>query len=250
MLSGQIWLGTLLNKTILVLALLLYAAPSSAAIARVANATGAGANTFTTSSINSSTANFIACGLSENGSGSVTLSDSNTNTWNKLTEQTGTPAVVIYYATNPTVGAGHTFTATGSSIFSVLNCTAYSGAATTTPFDIESGTFGGAFINTAQPGSVTPGANNELVYTAFGWSASMTMTSVTGFNIINQTDFTGGVNYGGGTADQIQTTATAVNATWNFSGTVGGSVVQAVFKVGGAGAPATPQRLTLMGVGP
>jgi hypothetical protein len=45
----------------------------------------------------------------------------------------------LYYAANPTVGSGHTFSYTGASNFSSIFVAAFSGVATSSPFDKENG---------------------------------------------------------------------------------------------------------------
>lgn len=212
------------------------------AIALVSNVKAAGANTFTSGSIDTSGANLLTVVLTEASVGAATLSDSKGNTWTACTEQFNSvnPACVIYYAKNPTVGTGHTFTATGTSHFAVISAAAWSGADTAAPLDQQNGTGGAGFVNTAPPGSVTPTEDNELVLSGFAWASSVTITSVTGSTILDQTDFAGGTNYGGGDAYVIQTAATAINPAWNFTGTIPGNVVVATFKVGAAGLSPRP----------
>lgn len=197
----------------------------------VAHNASAGASTFTSGAIDTSGASLLVVVVTEATAGGATLTDSKSNTWTKLTEQSAVaPACVIYYAKNPTVGSGHTVTLTGVLFFGVASFSAWSGAETSAPFDQENGTGGGSFTNTAQPGSVTPSVDNELVITGFAWNNNQTMSSVTGCTLLDQTDFSGGNNYGGGAAYVIQTTAGAVNPTWNFSGTTAGDIVIATFK--------------------
>lgn len=215
------------------------------AIAFVSQVAASGANTFTSGSLDTTGADLLVVVVTENTAGGVTLSDSKSNTWNPLTEQTNSinPSCVIYYAkATGKTGTGHTFTATGSSIFCVLNVMAFSGSDTTAPFDQQNGTGGGSFTSTAAPGSITPTVDNELIISGFAWNASLTITSVTGATAFYQTNFSGGANYGGGGAYAIQTTATAANDAWNFTGTIAGNIVTASFKAtaGGATSIATP----------
>src|SRR5271163_3787727 len=116
--------------------------------------------------INTTGANLLVMSTVQNGSGGMTVSDSKGNTWVALTPQSqfSSDEACIFYVVNPTVGTGHTFqsnfpnSATSSG---GLIVTAWSGADTTSPFDVQNGT--GYFSSTAQPGSVSPNANNELV---------------------------------------------------------------------------------------
>lgn len=202
-------------------------------IALVANAAVAGANGGTTGAINTTGATLLVVAISESAGGQVTVSDNKSNTWTVLTGQDGSqPDSRIYYVANPTVGAGHTFTSTGGSTFSVLSVAAFSGVVTTLPFDQQNGSSAAPYSNTtAKPGSITPTQDNEVVVCGFGTvSDPGTLTIDSGFAITNQTPFTGGTNYGGALAYLIQSTAAAVNPEWGFTGTVNGSIVIASFK--------------------
>lgn len=212
------------------------------AITPIAHVAGAGANTFTTGSINTTGANLLTIVLTENTPGGAAISDSKVNSWTICTEQSNSinPACTIYYCNAPSVGTLHTFTATGSSIFAVISADAWAGADTVSPLGQQNGTGGGAFTNTAAPGSITPALDNELVISGFAWNASMVITSVTGCTILDQTNFSAGVNYGGGAAYAIQTTAIAINPAWNFTGTLAGNVVVASFKVSSGAVPLPP----------
>jgi len=139
----------------------------------------------------------------------------------------------IYYAKNAIVGSGHTTTLTGSSFYATMTFMAFSGSDTTSPADQQNGLGAGGFGDSAQGGSITPGQDNSLIITGCGWNTSRTM-SVAGFTIY-QTDYTGGVNYGGGGGWAIQTTVTATNPTWANSGGFAGAVGVANFKPSGGG---------------
>jgi hypothetical protein len=241
-----------MRKVLVALAFVLLACrPAFAAIALVNHIAAAGANTFTSSSVSMSGANLLVMVVTEASAAAGTPSDSSSNTWTGLTEQcVSTPCNRIYYAKNATVSGSQTFTLTGSSFFAVISVLSFSGADTTAPFDVEAGTGGGGFGTTANPGSITPGSNNEVVVTGFAWNNSQTISSVTGYTISDQTNFAGGSNYGGAGAYNIQTTATATNPTWNLNpGTTAGDVTVASFKAGAGGGGSTPCIRTLMGVG-
>jgi hypothetical protein len=217
----------------------------------IGHISAAGPNTFTSSALDTTGADFIAIVVTENTAGSATISDSKSNTWNILSEQTNSinPSCVIYYAAaTGKTGSGHTFTATGSSIFSVLTVMAFSGAKVSAPIDVQAGTGGAGFVNTAAPGSITPTEDNELIISGFAWNAAMTITSVTGATAFFQTNFTGGTNYGGGGAYVIQTTAGAINMAWNFSGSVAGNIVTASFKAAPASDPPVPYQTYMAGI--
>lgn len=210
--------------------------PSWATIALVNNVSGSGANTFTSSGVDTSGSNLLVVVVSGNAAAG-TLSDSNSNTWSPLTAHSdGANQVQISYAKNATVGTGHTFTMTGSSIFTSICVLAFSGADTTAPFDQENGTQGGGFDNTNfLPGSITPGSNNEVVVSGVSFNNTQTMSVNSGLAITDQVNFTGGTNYGCAGAYIVQGTAAAINPQWTMTApTTAGGITQASFKAGAA----------------
>jgi hypothetical protein len=200
-----------------------WAASAFAAYSLVANvAAGSSAgDDITTSSVNTTGANFLACGVShyEQG-GTPTISDSKGNTYVGLTQQqvSFSVGVRIYYVENATVGSGHTFTAAGSGRFASIACAAFSGGKTSASFDQQNGNFLADAVD-IQPGSITPTENNELILSALGFGESDTITIDGGFTITNQIDFSGGAHEGVALAYLIQTTIAAANPTWDWAGT-------------------------------
>jgi hypothetical protein len=70
---------------------------------------------------------------------SPTVTDSNGNTWVALTvHNTSNFAHRFWYVASPTVGAGHTFTVSGSQTYPAIMVSAWSGAHAS-PFDTETG---------------------------------------------------------------------------------------------------------------
>src|SRR3990167_3766383 len=110
---------------------LLGAGNSYAAIAVVGAGVGAGAGagggTFTTGTYDTTGANFIACGVSATTAAWPTITDfyGNTPTITLTKRASGAASTQIIYFINPTVGASHTFTATGTSSASIA-CLAFS----------------------------------------------------------------------------------------------------------------------------
>jgi hypothetical protein len=210
------------------------------AIALVSNAivTG-GASGGTTSAINTTGATLLVAFISSFTDSAVTVSDSKGNTWVGLTVQTAVqPHARIYYAVNPTVGTGHTFTCSGSSIYSAACFAAFSGVVTTSPFDVQNGQSGGAQSNTtARPGNMTPSVDGELVIVGVSMASTETVTAPSGFAITNQVAYSGGVNFGGAMAYAVQTTATTTNPLFTgFGADTAGGVVGATFKPAAGGA--------------
>lgn len=145
------------------------------------------------------------------------------NTWTALTDYqnpAANSAVRIYYCSNPTVGASHTFSTTSD--FSGLCVLAVSGARTaTSPFDQEIGDTGGFAGATQGPGSITPSVNGCLVVTGFyqNTAGAPAPTVPAGYTAIG-TPWPTATAFTGGAAYQIQTTATATNPPWT-PGSVG-----------------------------
>ena len=141
----------------------------------------------------------------------------------------GTSGVVqAYYIYNPTVGSSHIFTGHASS--NVYFVSAWSGTDTTSAV-YDTGNChsqGGGGGTTFQPGSITPAATNEVVFTmAFNVdSGTGTWTVPTSFSVVNTS-----TGYGAeSTAYYVYPSTSALNPTWtnlnnqNFVGNI------AVFK--------------------
>lgn len=181
----------------------------------IAHAISGGApNGATTAGINTTGANLIVLAIA--GTGTMTVSDSNGNTWTACTNYSGSGGEVVrlYYCYSPTVGAGHTFTVSGTSTYSVIEVSAWSGAATS-PLDQQNGANNSS--TTIQPGSITPAQNNELVITAVNYYISRSYSSISGATFLDSLDGANNNNYGLAVAYNIQTTAAAINPTWTFS---------------------------------
>ena len=206
----------------------------------------------TTSAIDTTGADLIVIAYCIQGSGTLSISDNKSNTYTLAEDPNpgaGVDNCVIYYCQGPTVGAGHTFSASGVN-FACMHVAAYAGSVTT-PLDQKNGLANGSGGTSIQPGSVTPATNNQLVVTgvesaSFGGTASING----GFTITTQSDFnaTGHSEVAGGQAYLIQTTATAANPTWSWASNVGRGSSIVTFKAA-TGAAANANYLPLLGVG-
>jgi hypothetical protein len=204
--------------------------------------TVSGGNGGTSSSMDTTGASLLVLGCGYQTSSALTVSDSKSNTWQLAhSEISGSTGAEIYYAENPTVGSGHTFTLGGSGLFIFGVFAAFSGALTTSPLDQAQGDFGTGYSDPAQPGTLTPTEDDELVlvtWRTFGQEPS----SVTGYTFTDSDPGSGGVNYGSGLYYQIQTTATGTNPAIN--GVSGGlEIAQASFKAAAAAAGFDPPLL-------
>lgn len=173
------------------------------------------------------------------------VSDSKGNTWTPLTSHGGANSrhTRFWYAANPTVGSGHTFTVSGTLIFPHIAVAAFSGAATTSPFDQENGATS-ADATTLATGSVTPGEDNELLVSGCCGAMTSSPTINSGFTVTDDAPFGSGNNMQGGLAYLVQTSAAAVNPTWNFNNTGGVGASIATFKVAAVGGAVVGSGLT------
>lgn len=212
------------------------------AIALVAHqkAASVGGANCTTPAIDTTGANLLVVAIADFESGSTVLSDSKGNTWTPLTRRAavGSGAVQLYYCASPTVGSGHTFTATATASFPAIFAAAFSGAHTS-PFDAESA--GTVFEVAAGPrttidnANLTPSQNNALVVTGLG-GGGVSILIDESFIITDSADLSGGNNFAGGLAYIIQTTAGATSPTWSWTNNSSGvAAASASFKVAAAG---------------
>lgn len=208
------------------------------AFSLVAHTKGAQGSSTTTPAIDTTGANLIVVSIGTFGG--FALSDSKSNTWTQLTTRTGGSfATKIYYCLTPTVGSGHTFTL--SSGFPTVCVTAWSGAATSSVFDVENGA-GSTAVTSIVTGSVTPANANSLVIASIGAADSSTgpVAISGGFTISDQGFGNTGVTESGAQAYLIQTSAAAANPTWSgFSSSDAGAAI-AVFKAAAGGATFIP----------
>jgi hypothetical protein len=177
---------------------------------------GGGGHSSTTPAIDTTGASLLIMAVEYLATGtSDVVADSKGNTWTPLTEYTGgSGSVRLYYAANPTVGAGHTFSNTGDQ-YQSIEVAAFSNVKAVAPFDQESGS-GSASGTTRQPGAITPSEDNCLIVTSLlfispGGVGVPTIDS--GFTVLEtQTDAT---NFAGSLAYKVQTSAAPVNPTWS-----------------------------------
>lgn len=186
----------------------------------VTSAAVSGTNGGTTASCDTSGATLLIISASYySGHGTLTISDSKGNTWtaggSPLTERTGAGAIVqrVWFAINPIVGTGHTFTFSGSLALSSAFGQAFSGTDTSSPFDQESGASGNP-SSSLSPGSITPSVDGCLLLAVGTIDASDPTSTFSTFTGNVLADATGSY-FGLGTAYEIQTTATARNPAWS-----------------------------------
>lgn len=187
-----------------------------------------------------------------------TPTDSKGNTWHPLTiASAGSQGrTQLWYAWDHggsplSVGAGHTFTGAttaGGNPWVVFTC--YGGTQTSSdPFDQQNtGTTAASVATSLQPGSVTPTSPNQLLVTAVSaYLEPIGFTISPGtFTITAQSGLAGGVNYAGGQAYLVETTATAQNPTWTLSSGAAQSMTAAIatFKAGATASSPVKHKVT------
>lgn len=163
----------------------------------------------------------------------LTLSDSQSNSWTALTKNSGVGNFggQIYYKQAPTTNASHTFTISSTGGFPSVVVAAFSGSVAT-PFDVENQNTTG-FGTSVQVGSVTPGQANSLIISSITFSSNETHSIDSSFTVTDQQGNTGN-GLGCGLAYLIQGAASAVNPTWSWASGSSGVALDAVFKPGAA----------------
>lgn len=179
----------------------------------------AGGNTAstTTSAINTTGATLIkvACAY-YNGAvlspSDLVISDNKGNTYTTVgsdVSEGGGMSLRVAYVALPTVGSGHTVTATntlGTGMFAPVSVEAWDGTGAS-PLDQTSAN--GSNI----PGSITPSQNGCIVITDCGGDGGTPSAVDSGFTI-DDTVTASGSTFGLSQASQVQSTAAAINLTW------------------------------------
>lgn len=205
------------------------------AIALVSSASAGGLNGATTSSIDTTGATLLVIAIAYN-TGSPTVSDSKSNTWTAATAyNNGSLYLRYYYAVNPTVGTGHTFTITATGLAPAILAMAFSGADTVTPYD----KIDGGSVNSATQGGVgttgfTPTNDNSLIIAAVAQTATASaFTAGSGWTSLGLLPFSSGNYYGIGASYKVQTTKTNIpnsEVTSSWTSAVNVAVSGIVFK--------------------
>lgn len=209
-----------------------------------------GINGGTSGTFNTSGYDFLAVAIPHyTATGSITVFNdsisSTSNTWVASSVYTSSSfgSIKIYHTFNvsglgATVGAGHTFTATGSGVYPGLIIIGGVGSKIVSDPG-ETATGNNSSGTTVSPNSVTPLEAYELLLCALSSGASVNADMlITGDNYLKlgSIDYSAGNNLGGSIGYVIQgASATAANPQWSSStSTLGLSTVQRSFKVGSA----------------
>jgi len=198
------------------------------AITYVAGTTATpGASGGTTAAIDTTGATLLVVSVSYYGVGTApTVTDSKGNTWTALTMHGGTiPRHQLFYALTPTVGTGHTFTASGSGFYPAIIAQAYAGVGT---FQTDTGAVTAGAASLAS-GSVTPSANGALVVAGMSGQSGTSVTLAPAGFAVTHSPFAAGTSMQGALAWLVQATAAAINPTWTFAGSQEAGATTAVF---------------------
>lgn len=205
---------------------------------------GLGPSGGTTTGIDTTGADLIVVYVSSTHFGSnPSLSDSKGNTWTALTRYSdsgGDVSIKGFYCVAPSVGSGHTFTVSGSYMYASIAVVGLVGAKATSPFDQEAGS--AASGTSLSPGSVTPSEGNEIVLSALNVNPAATASIDGGFTVLGYKALVGGSSLGIALAYLIQTSATAANPAWSWTGSQTSVGCSSTFKAaaGGGGGVAVP----------
>ena len=185
-------------------------------VALVAHLAQASTNTngFTSNAITTTGATLLVAAISDDD-GTTTLSDSKSNIWlTTSAATTGDPAITLYYAVNPTVGASHTFTTTATNKSPAIFVAGFSGITTSGLLDQVSA-FTSGFSATEQAGSITPTQNYELVVAATTFADVIyPLTIDSNYTITDQMNQMNAAHHGGALRTMCRLLAAATNPQW------------------------------------
>ena len=140
--------------------------------------------------------------------------------------------VCIWYKANPTVGSGHTFSASGG--YMSLGVMAFSTVITTSPLDVQNGAGTGSSVSSISTGSVTPSQANDVCIAGgseYGGDTSISMLSpLAAVTVLDSAPSAGGSNVGFGDGYVVQTSATTISTTYTISGSSSPAAAIACFK--------------------
>ncbi len=200
-------------------------------------ASSANANGVTTASCDTTGALLlVAMVANAQATAAATVSDSKSNTWTALTPQSvsGQARGQLFYAANPIVGSGHTFTVdTVTSSEPAIAVMAFAGISSSVGPQNGFSQAGNAV--TLSTGSITPPADNALIVWGNANSQPSAPNAIDGIAIVTDqlgsiaaTAFAVSAGYG------VQGTAAAVNLTMTFAiaTNINGSMVIASFGPG------------------
>ncbi len=182
-------------------------------------------NTTISTDIDTSGADYLVAVVADYaGIPASVFSDNKSNGWTQLcikidTGVVGRIRILSTDATTAIVGSGHNFRATVTGGFPAIAIAALSGSPSPVSCFENSTTAEVTGSSTAQPGSLTPNVDNEILISGIMLNVpGTTVTSIdSGFQITDQLTNISGVAFGVALAYLIETVAAAQNPTWTLS---------------------------------
>jgi hypothetical protein len=177
-------------------------------------------------------------------SGTVTISDSKSNTWTPLDQHGVTSSTThrLYYSIPTSVGSGHTFTVDGglNLIYPCLQVEAWSGAHAT-PLGATQNGATATSGSTIQTGSITPSENNTLLIAGVAYDDnSGGAVSIDLSFAANAQAQIAGFSIGGAIAYLLLGTAAAKNPTWDLTNAGGDTAAGIAYFKAAASAAGNP----------
>lgn len=190
-------------------------------IASALQGTGASSAT-TTPAVDTTGANciIVSVAVNQGNAGSLVITDNKSNGNATFLDfaNPGGPVAALYYWLSPTVGSGHTFTASATSMFGRIAAYAFSGVHAS-PFDTH-GTASSSSGTSATSGSFTPSQNNCAIVAVCACGSGLNFTDCTAvaspLTLTTHGNYISNTTTGIGEAYEIQTTATARNVTFTL----------------------------------
>lgn len=215
----------------------------------------------TTPTYDTTGADFLVAIVAHNtaAGGTPDVTDSKSNSWTAATAYTNVSSgqeIRLYYSLPTSVGSGHTasFSTGGTFAYASVYFAAFSGAATSSVFNKESGENINAGTS-IQAGSVTPDQDNSLLIAAMAFGHLSVTPTISGGGFSTVEGPTSGSPDNGASrlawSYVIQTTASASNPTWDFGATsTAAAATIAVFKPFVEPPPTTWLPVTFVADGP
>lgn len=193
----------------------------------------------TSGAIDTTGASLLVFCTATSGTTNNAFSDSKGNTWTALTAQAAglgaATAIRGFYAINPIVGTGHTFSlASVASSFPTLIGLGASGTAVTSPLDTQNGVSNTTFPSTDTTqavGSITPSAITNIMTACITFNNSVTSVSVNSSYSITDTITNDGNHFAMSMAYKLSPSG-AQNPTFSWTTADSPGAIHADFKVG------------------
>jgi hypothetical protein len=188
------------------------------------------------SSLNITGASLIICAVAAYNN-IVPCTDTGLSSWQSATLYGGSAGanvyVQIFYVYNPS-GTSDTITCAGQYFSCMIS--SWSGTlGTSGVLDTQNGSASSGSQTSCpiSPGSITPGATNELLIVLAGNLAGSTFTTIdSGFTVLDSLGYIGGTSEPGGVAYLVDSSVSSINPSWTTAGggALGCSATIAAFK--------------------